>query len=438
MPRVPADRCSRPSVDRNGDRTGSGAERWRFATLLSAPHRLAFFTAMALLAAVSLWWTTVVVLRALGDAPPPFAVPAGSAHALAMGGSFMPMFFAGFLCTVGPRWLQLPAVNGTSLLPLASAWLVGWPVFVAGAQLDPRIAAAGLAIVAFFWTAFVVRLLRMIAASRAPDRLHLLVIAGACAIGALAFWIGAWGLAAGAPARLALAESVLLHGFLAPVFVAALHRMVPFVHVASQTIERRFGNAPLALPIGAFLLQPIVQAIAGATGDASIARALHTIAFVVDAAAAALLAWIALRWRMQQNLRIRLLAMLFGALAWLGIAFALQAADAFALASGFPATGLRLAALHALAMGFFASTMLAMVSRVTCGQAGRMLSSETIVWWLFLALQAAVVLRLIAAALPAQSAPLVAAALVWTAAMLIWSLRYAGWYGRPRTETRAR
>ena len=31
MPRVPADRCSRPSVDRNGDRTGSGAERFRFA-----------------------------------------------------------------------------------------------------------------------------------------------------------------------------------------------------------------------------------------------------------------------------------------------------------------------------------------------------------------------------------------------------------------------
>ncbi|MDT3679760.1 MAG: NnrS family protein [Burkholderiaceae bacterium] len=435
MPRVPADRCSRPSVDRRGDRTGSGAERWRFETLLSAPHRLAFFTGMALLAAASLWWTTILLLRSLGDAPPSFIVPAGAAHALLMGGAFMPMFFAGFLCTVAPRWLQVAPVNAASLLPLASAWTLGWTIFVAGAQFDARIAATGLAIVALFWSAFVVRILRMIAASRAPDRLHLLVITGACAIGALAFWIGAWALATGEPAWLPLAESVLLHGFLAPVFVAALHRMVPFVHVASQTIERRFGNTPLALLVGAFLLQPIVLAIAG---DASIARAVHAIVFVVDATAAALVAWIALRWRAQQNLRIRLLAMLFGALAWLAVAFTLQAADAFALASGQPSGGLRLAALHALAMGFFASTMLAMVSRVTCGQAGRLLSSEHIVWWLYLALQAAVVLRLAAAALPAWSTPLVAATLVWTATMLVWSVRYAGWYGRPRTEARAR
>ncbi|MCD6682179.1 MAG: NnrS family protein [Burkholderiaceae bacterium] len=435
MPRVPADRCSRPSVDRSGDRTGSGAERWRFETLLSAPHRLAFFTGMALLAAASLWWTSILLLRALGGAPPPFVVPPGAAHALLMGGAFMPMFFAGFLCTVAPRWLQAAPVSAASLLPMASAWVAGWSIFATGAQLDARVAAGGLAIVALSWSAFVVRILQMIAASRAPDRLHMLVIAGACAIGALAFWIGTWAIAFAEPARLALAESVLLHGFLAPVFVAALHRMVPFVHVASQTLEQRYGNAPLALLVGVFLLQPIMQAV---SGDASIARAAHAIAFVADAAAAALVAWIALRWRARQNLRVRLLAMLFGALAWLAVAFALQAADALALASGQPAGGLRLAALHALAMGFFASTMLAMVSRVTCGQAGRLLSSEHIVWWLYLALQAAVVLRLAAAALPLRSAPLVAATLVWTTTMLVWSLRYAGWYGRPRTESRAR
>lgn len=396
-----------------------------------------FFTGMALLAAASLWWTTILALRTLGDAPAPFVLPPGMAHALLMGGAFMPMFFAGFLCTVGPRWLQAPPVSAASLLPLAGAWVAGWTIFVFGAQRDAHAAAAGLAIVAFFWSAFVVRILRMIAASRASDRLHLLVIAGACAIGALAFWFGAGALAAGHPARLAIAESMLLHGFLAPVFVAALHRMVPFVHVASQAIERRFGNAPLWLLIGAFVLQPVAQAIADTSADAQAARVPHAIAFVAGAAAAALVGWIALRWRAHQNLRIRLLAMLFGALAWLGVAFALLAADAFALAWGRPSPGLRLAALHALAMGFFASTMLAMVSRVTCGQAGRMLSSEHVVWWLFLALQAATVLRLVAAALPATSMPLLAAAFAWTAAMLVWSLRYAGWYGRPRIDARA-
>lgn len=436
MPRVPADRCSRPSVDRRGDRTDDA--HWRFATLLSAPHRLSFFTGMTLLAAVSLWWTTIVVLRSLPGAPPPFVVAPGIAHALLMGGSFMPMFFAGFLCTAGPRWLRVPEISAASLLPLCGAWLAGWTLFAVGAQTDARIAAGGLALVALFWSAFVARIARMIATSRAHDRLHMRIIAGACAIGAIAFWSAAWALAAGQPARLAFAEPALLYGFLAPVFLAALHRMVPFVHVASQTAERRFGNAPLWLLIGTLALQPVAQAIAVAAGDASTARALQALAFVVDAAMAVLVAWIALRWRAGQNLRIRLLAMFFVALAWLAVVFALQAADAFALASGQAAAGLRLALLHALAMGFFASVMIAMVSRVTCGQAGRTLASEHIVWWLFLALQAAALLRLAAAALPARSAPLVAAAFAWSAAMLVWSLRYAGWYGRPRRDARAR
>ncbi|MCO5100993.1 MAG: NnrS family protein [Burkholderiaceae bacterium] len=436
MPRVPADRCSRPSVDRSGDRTGSRAARWRFATLLDAPHRLAFFTGMVLLAAVSSWWTIVLVLRLRSGAPPPFVVAPGSAHALLMGGSFMPMFFAGFLCTAGPRWLQAPPVNAASLLPLALAWPVGWGLFAAGAQIDTRIAAGGLALVALAWSSFAVRIMRMIAASKAPDRLHPLVIATACAVGALAFWMGAYALAANEPALLALVEAVVLYAFLAPVFVAALHRMVPFVHVASQSIERRFGNAPLWLLLGALLLQPPVQALALLLDDVPATRLLHAIAFAVCAAATMLVAWIAWRWRTEQNLRIRLLAMLFGAFVWLGIAFALQAAEALVLASGRSAAGLRLALLHALAMGFFASTMLAMVSRVTCGQAGRLLSSEHIVWWLFLALQAATTLRMIAAVLPAQPLPLIAAAIGWTAAMLAWSLRYAGWYGRPRSDAR--
>ncbi len=436
MTRVPADRCSRPSVDRRGDRSDDA--HWRFATLLSAPHRLAFFTGMTLLAAASLWWTAIVVLRTLPGAPPPFVVAPGIAHALVMAGSFMPMFFAGFLCTAGPRWLRVPEVSAASLLPLCGAWLVGWTLFVVGAQSDARLAAGGLFLVAFFWSAFVARLARMVATSRVRDRLHMSIIAGACAIGAIGFWSAAWALAASEPARLSFAEPTLLYGFLAPVFVAALHRMVPFVHVASSAAERRFGNAPLWLLIGTLALQPTVQAIAVASGDASTARAVHALALVVDAAMAALVGWIALRWRAGQNLRIRLLAMFFVALAWLAVVFALQAGEAFALASGQPAAGLRLALLHALAMGFFASVMIAMVSRVTCGQAGRTLASEHVVWWLFVALQAAALLRLAAAALPAHSTPLVAAAVAWSAAMLVWSLRYAGWYGRPRRDARAR
>ncbi len=393
---------------------------------------------MTLLAAASVWWTAIVLLRASAETPPPFVLAPGIAHALVMLGAFLPMYFAGFLCTAGPRWLQLPPVRAASLLPLVGGWLVGWTLFAVGSQLELRIATLGLALVALSWSAFVVRLARMIAASRADDRVHPIVIAIACSAGAAAFWYGTWALAVDEPGRLLLVESMLLGWFIGPVFVGALHRMVPFFHVASPALERRFGNAPLMVLVGALAMQPVVQAIALAPIDPAVVIAAQMLALLVDATMAILVAWIAWRWWRVQNLRIRLLAMLFAALAWLGIAFALHAADAFALVSGHAAPGLRLAALHALTMGFFATTMLAMVSRVTCGQAGRLLSSERIIWWLFVVLQAATVLRIAAEAVPARPLPLVAAALAWSGAMLVWSLRYIGWYGRPRTDPPSR
>lgn len=391
---------------------------------------------MTLLAAASIWWTTILLLRSTGSAPPPFVLAPGATHALIMGGAFMPMFFVGFLCTAGVRWLRLPPVGAASLLPLAGAWWVGWPLFAAGAQLDTRMAATGLALVALFWSNFVVRLARMVSTSTADDRLHSGIIAGACAMGAASFWYGAWALAAAEPARLALAESMLLDWFLAPVFVAALHRMVPFLHIAFPTLEQRFDDTTLWLAVGALALHPFVQLLTLASGDAAFARTVQALAFLVYASMAAVIAWIAWRWKARQNLGIRLLTMLFAGLVWLGITFALRAADALVLALGHSVAQLQLAALHTLSMGFFASTMLAMVSRVTCGQAGRMLSFERIVWRLFLALQAATVLRIAAAALPTHPLPLIASVLVWSTAMLIWSLRYAGWYGRPRFDGR--
>jgi len=58
-----------------------------------------------------------------------------------------------------------------------------------------------------------------------------------------------------------------------------------------------------------------------------------------------------------------------------------------------------------------------------------------VVWLLFWLLQATAVLR-IAATIPAapMQALLVAAAVLWTALMLAWGLRYGSWYGRARAD----
>lgn len=424
---MPPDTDGRPRA-RPPDAAG---EPWRISRLLAAPHRLAFFCGALLLAVASLWW-----LAALVDGQAvvslPWALAPGHAHALLMSFSYMPMFFAGFVCTAGPRWLELPGVDARELVPIAGLWVAGWAACLAGAHLQAPVAAVGLALVAASWSAFCTRFVQMLLESRVPDRLHLGIIAGACVLGALAMWVAATAVALGEAQLLHRLVPIGLWWFIAPVFVAAVHRMVPFFGVAATALDERVPNGLLLVGLVLVALQPL----AGANFAA--ATAWHAALAVLDAGAALSVALLLVRWRKTQNLGIRLLAMLWVGFAWLGIAFALQAVHAGLLAAGSAAVGVRLAALHALGMGFFGSTMIAMVSRVTCGQAGRTLNAERWVWRLFLVLQAAAALRILTS-LGSGGAPvlLVATALLWAVATVAWSLRYMSWYGRPRADGRA-
>jgi uncharacterized protein involved in response to NO len=97
-----------------------------------------------------------------------------------------------------------------------------------------------------------------------------------------------------------------------------------------------------------------------------------------------------------------------------------------------------LGSLHALTMGCLASLMFAMVTRVSCGHSGRALVADKLVWVLFWLLQAATVLRIVAAAPSALGTwLLLAAALLWAGVMAAWGVRMARWYGRLRADGRA-
>jgi uncharacterized protein involved in response to NO len=154
---------------------------------------------------------------------------------------------------------------------------------------------------------------------------------------------------------------------------------------------------------------------------------------VVEAAAGGVLLRLAVVWGLVQSLKIRLLAMLHVGFVWFGVALLYSAlSQALWLATGRPLLGL--GALHALAMGFLGSTMLAMVTRVSCGHSGRALVADDLVWRLFWALQAVVVVRLLAAMQGVPLAVTVLAALGWAVVMTVWALRYARWYGTPRID----
>jgi len=412
--------------------------RWKIARLASAPHRLGFFVGMSMLSAGALWWLAVLGLRLAPGLPVPWAIGSVHVHALLMIFSYMPMFFAGFLFTAGPRWLGVPAPGARALLPTAIAWLAGWAMFLIGAHAGAPLAATGLAVVAAAWSLFVSRLIRLLRASRARDRTHLAVVTIAGVAGAGALWLAASGLAIAEPQLVRFALSAGLWWFLAPVFVAASHRMVPFFDVAVPRLERRLPNGLLWIWLTVLLPQPVLDSAAHAGNWITLAAA------ALDVAAALLVLQLALRWARVQNLRIRLLAMLHAGFAWFGVALGLQALTAWLAWNGQDAHEARLAALHALGMGFFGSTQLAFVTRISAGQQGRAQSIDALAWALFLGLQGAVLLRLAATALPAwqphrdaaQLWLLLAAALSWAIVMVTWSARYMRWYGRPRSDGR--
>jgi len=313
------------------------------------------------MAASALWWSAALLARHAGGAWP-WAVAPGVAHGLAMSSSFMPMFIVGFLFTAGPRWLGVEPVPAARLLPGVVAHGLGWLMALAGFAFDAGLAALGIAVATCAWVALGLRFARMLRRSLAADQLHarLLLLAGV--VGALAMALGAWGIGTQQPQLARVATQLALWGFLAPTFVIASHRMLPFFDMN----------------------------------------------------------W--LHWPRSN----RLMTMLRGGLVWLGIALLLAVAEP-----------LRLAATHALTMGYLGSTLIAMVTRVIAGHSGRSIAIDAWAWRLYLVLQVAVMTRVLAELWPdAKLALLGAASLTWSIVCVGWAWRYGGWLGRPRIDGR--
>lgn len=158
--------------------------------------------------------------------------------------------------------------------------------------------------------------------------------------------------------------------------------------------------------------------------------------WIVDLPAALVALWLSWQWRLLPALRVPLLGMLHLGFAWFGIGLALYAVQG--LAAGFGVTVLGLAPLHALGVGFFASVLLAMVSRVTLGHSGRPLVADRLTWGLFLGLEAVVLTRLLADLVPWSwsGGVMLVAVLGWLGVFGAWSWRYLPIYWRARADGR--
>jgi uncharacterized protein involved in response to NO len=407
---------------------------WRWQRLVLAPHRLSFFLAMVVLVAASLWWAAVQFDRAGAGLGLRYAVSPTLVHSTVMAFGFMPLFFAGFLFTAGPKWLAVQGPSAREVARPLGSITGGWLLWLIAAHVHVYLALAALLLIQAGLAAVTARFWRLIRASSVPDRIHAkavgwALIAGVCTLGGVAI-----ALVADAPAA---ARGFVLTGlwsFIVVVYLSVAHRMIPFFTSSALPMVRAWRPFwVLGVLLGMAVFEAGAVWLDGVFSDSS---AWLLVRGSVELAAAAIVIWLVFAWGLVQSLKVRLLAMLHLGFLWLGLGLALSGASAIGAAfTGAPL--LPLAGLHAITMGCLGSLMLAMVTRVSCGHSGRPLVADNLMWTLFWLLQAATLLRIVAAVPAAPSALLAAAAAgSWAAAMAVWGIRYGSWYGLARADGR--
>lgn len=420
------------------------APRWRLRRLLDAPHRLAFAAAGLMLALSALWWAGAL-LGAPGGTTLPWALPPAAAHGLVMTFGFMPLYFSGFVFTAAAKWLGMPVPSARELLPGLLPQVAGWLLFLIAtrgrdAAFGQVLGAIALGAVVLGWALTTLRFVRMVAGSRAGDRLHAGFVAVGCGVGVVALAAAALGVGRADFGLVRAATQAGLWGFAGLVFATALHRLVPFFSAAVPRLDARSPAWLLWLLAGVFGMKA-TAAVLDALAPAWPA-AWHAARAVVALVAGTGVLALAVRWAQVQPLSLRLLAMLHTGLVWLGLALVLSGGERALMAAGAPGSGLALAATHAFAMGFLGSTLLTLVTRVSCALAGRAVAADVAVWRLFWVLQLAVVAR-VAGALAgpagtgAGQALVGAAAMGWAGVCVAWSLRCGRWYCLPRADAAA-
>ncbi|QJR14249.1 NnrS family protein [Usitatibacter palustris] len=398
-----------------------------FKRLLEAPHRLFFFTGVVQLLLASGWWIATLALRARGiPAPVGEGLDAPHVHAFLMIYAFLPLFIFGFLFTAGPRWLDLPPPAPRDYIPPGVAACVSALLLHAAMFAGATVFAAAVLLYLGAWAWMLARFVGMIRASRTPDRRHAMLAAGALALGACGVaMMAAWALTGDHHVALAMIM-IGLWGFLVPLFCIVCHRMIPFFTGSVLPFIAPWRPMwTLAALIGGSL----------AHGAMAVTHQLDAWTWLVDLPMGVGAISLAVRWGIAQSFANRLLAMLHVGFAWLGLAYLAHAAQSLLRLFGIEALGL--APVHAVTMGFLASTTVGMVSRVSCGHSGRTLAADRLTWLAFWLLQSAVVLRVGADIWRGAYGGLVlGAAVLWFTCFAAWSWRYLPVYWRPRADGR--
>lgn len=398
------------------------------ALLAKAPHRLLFFVGALNVLLATIWWLYWIAntrWQFFSSPQPP--VFAGWLHATIMQYQLFPPFFFGFLLTVFPRWMGLTDFSRWHYVPVGIGLLGGQVATLAGASFGILVwIHIGLFMTAAGWlTGLVLLACKLLEARRAskPSNWH----AWSCFFAMLLGFVGVCAVIVHfntEDARWLLASiKIGTYLLLVPVFFTVAHRMFPFF--ANNVVAGYSMWRPTYLLVVLWVSMLVICAMKLAASG--------SLVWLFELLFASVAAWALVRWFPRRKAP-GLLIVLFVALAWLPIAFALMGAqDLYALLNPSSMT-LGRGPLHALYIGCFGGLLVAMVTRVTQGHAGRVLEMPTTAWFAFILIQITALVRVFGEVMRDPMAGYAFAALLWIIAFTPWVIRSASIYMRPRQD----
>ncbi len=370
------------------------------------PFRVFFLSAAMLAALVVPAWLALL----LHDAHAPLAFAPLHWHQHEMLFGFLHAAIAGFLLTAVCAWTGTERLHGAPLAALWLVWLAGRVLMAVGAGAPAWLVhAVDLA----FLPLVMLDAGRRIWQARQHRQLIVLAVLGALWAMELGFHLDP----AGPHARGALLAAMLLMlvigGRITPAF--------------SGNWLRLRGTDPGRVEVKPWLERLTLGAVAAVvvTQVAAVPAGVSAVAAVLAAAASLMRLVLWRGWLVRAE---PLLWILHLALAWIPLALLLLAAAELGYV---PAS----AWVHAAGAGAMGSLTLGVMARVALGHTGRPLTLPAGMTAAFVLMLAAGVARVLTTlqALPWR-AGLVAAAVLWTAALLIFLVRYVPVLTRPRVD----
>jgi uncharacterized protein involved in response to NO len=332
-------------------------------------------------------------------------------HAHEMVFGFSVAVIAGFLLTAVGNWTQRETVIGTPLIALAVIWLAG-RLALSTANAWPRalVAIADLT----FLPLLVVVLARPLIAARNTRNLVLVAVLGALFAANVVVHLEAFGLVAPGSALRATFAAVDLVLLMISIIAARVFPM--FTRNATRVDSIR---SIVALDVASIVAMFLLLAADSVAADSALVR-------WIAGSAAFFMAARAWHWGARHSLRHPLLWVLHSGHAWLVVGLALRAA----------ATAPPSLAWHVLTVGVIGTLTLGMMARVALGHTGRLLVPSAAMTWSFLAINAAVVVRVFVPWLiPSWYMPaLIIAGVFWTVAFGIYVVVYAPILVSPRVD----